>query len=637
MAILAGSIGLSFGVLWGADPRYDHPMVNIFGQRGVEHLYSPHTLGVGTVALGLYTDGSTDQSLLKGREFPLLPDSLISPYYPDTPKAKIATMDLLPSIGAGLTDYIDLSLMMPVHFDWIGKVSEAGAGDLQATIKIGTNPAYRTPVFDVGFIGALILPTGNELNGFFPRHSYYFHKDSLIADTPHAIANAFYTSKSVDLETHAAFALDLAGLKHPVPLSLLLDCGMHFSTGLHYDNALLLGGAVEYHPWKALALAVEMSSEMRFGNMLHGFKLNYDPLHLTPKIALTPSNGMMLTLGSDISLAAPSQAYTYIAHRYTDKQLLTTGIEPKWRIFAQLGWCGVLIDRDRDRDGVFDLRDRCPLVPEDIDNFEDDDGCPDYDNDNDGIPDSLDKCPNKPEDKDGFEDTDGCPDYDNDRDGVPDSVDKCPNIPEDHDGFQDADGCPDYDNDGDGVPDSLDKCPNIPEDIDGFQDQDGCPDVDNDLDGVLDSADRCPNEAGPASNNGCPGPARDTVAAASHPKAKEIKRGRVVLRGITFDQGTATLDPTSYFLLDQVVESLADWPTIQIEIQGHTDNAGRPAELIDLGQRRAEVVRNYLVNRGVASNRLIAVGKGGEDPIADNGTPSGRVLNNRIELRRIDP
>jgi hypothetical protein len=68
---------------------------------------------------------------------------------------------------------------------------------------------------------------------------------------------------------------------------------------------------------------------------------------------------------------------------------------------------------------------------------------PAFDQDNDGIPDVRDKCPNLPEDRDGFEDEDGCPDYDNDKDGIPDSVDVCPNAPEIHNGYKDDDGCPD--------------------------------------------------------------------------------------------------------------------------------------------------------------------------------------------------
>ena len=93
---------------------------------------------------------------------------------------------------------------------------------------------------------------------------------------------------------------------------------------------------------------------------------------------------------------------------------------------------------DTDADGVPDLRDKCPTVPEDPDGFEDEDGCPDLDNDQDGIPDASDKCPNEPEDKDGFEDEDGCPDPDNDQDGILDQVDECPNQP----GIPETNGCP---------------------------------------------------------------------------------------------------------------------------------------------------------------------------------------------------
>ena len=65
------------------------------------------------------------------------------------------------------------------------------------------------------------------------------------------------------------------------------------------------------------------------------------------------------------------------------------------------------------------------------------------DRDGDGIPDDQDACPDRPEDIDGFEDSDGCPDIDNDLDRVLDIADKCPNVPETYNGYEDDDGCPD--------------------------------------------------------------------------------------------------------------------------------------------------------------------------------------------------
>jgi outer membrane protein OmpA-like peptidoglycan-associated protein len=65
------------------------------------------------------------------------------------------------------------------------------------------------------------------------------------------------------------------------------------------------------------------------------------------------------------------------------------------------------------------------------------------DRDGDGIPDDFDRCPNEPEDEDNYDDSDGCPELDNDRDGIFDDDDKCPNMPEYYNGFEDEDGCPD--------------------------------------------------------------------------------------------------------------------------------------------------------------------------------------------------
>jgi len=116
---------------------------------------------------------------------------------------------------------------------------------------------------------------------------------------------------------------------------------------------------------------------------------------------------------------------------------------PDWEAIISISHSRPVASADTDGDGIPDYRDACVELPEDLDGFEDDDGCADPDNDNDGIPDAFDLAPNKPEDFDGFEDDDGIPDLDNDGDGIIDDRDMCPDEREDFDGFEDEDGCPD--------------------------------------------------------------------------------------------------------------------------------------------------------------------------------------------------
>lgn len=180
---------------------------------------------------------------------------------------------------------------------------------------------------------------------------------------------------------------------------------------------------------------------------------------------------------------------------------------PVFRAFGQVAYNPRPV-LDTDHDGIPDDLDACPAEREDMDNWNDEDGCPDPDNDHDGIPDSSDRCANEAEDVDEFEDTDGCPDNDDDQDGVTDGYDSCPREPEDRDGDRDDDGCPDNDRDRDNIPDDVDQCPDAPEDTDGLGDEDGCPDEDFDQDGVPDVEDECPEEAedrdGFEDANGCP-------------------------------------------------------------------------------------------------------------------------------------
>ncbi len=292
---------------------------------------------------------------------------------------------------------------------------------------------------------------------------------------------------------------------------------------------------------------------------------------------------------------------------------------------------------DRDGDGYKDDVDQCPDDPEDFDDFEDEDGCPDPDNDKDGILDVDDKCPNDPETKNGYQDADGCPDnanLDRDGDGIPDDVDKCPDDPEDKDNFEDADGCPDPDNDKDGILDVNDLCPNDPEDKDGFEDADGCPDPDNDKDRILDVNDKCPNEPetynGFEDEDGCPDKGRVI-----------IRKGKLeILDKIYFETDKDEIKAISFPLLDAIAATIKGNPQLQLlEIQGHADERGDDAHNLDLTERRAQSVRRALEERNVEPGRLKAHGYGETKPICTQHNEDCWSQNRRVEfiiLKRAD-
>lgn len=250
------------------------------------------------------------------------------------------------------------------------------------------------------------------------------------------------------------------------------------------------------------------------------------------------------------------------------------------------------------------------------------------DRDGDGIPDPDDACPDEPEDFDGYEDEDGCPeDQDTDGDGIPDGTDACPIEPEDLDDYQDTDGCPEPDNDLDGLIDAADRCPLEPEDLDGFQDADGCPDHDNDGDSIPDTTDRCPNEPGPADEQGCPRVYRDVEVTSS---------GIVIHQTVYFEYNRAVIRPQSFALLDTVAQVMHDFPDITVEVQGHTDDRGRDEYNLRLSGERAEAVRQYLIEKGVAASRMTSRGYGETRPIAANRTAADRARNRRVEFVRTD-
>ena len=145
-------------------------------------------------------------------------------------------------------------------------------------------------------------------------------------------------------------------------------------------------------------------------------------------------------------------------------------------------------------------------------------------------------------------------------------------------------------------------------------DSNGCiPDFDKD--GVPDNKDKCPNTLPGVviDSNGCPLNKKEDL--------DELKKG------INFKTNSAKLTPRSYGTLNDVARLMKKFPSASLEVQGHTDNTGTDDYNMNLSQRRAQTVVDYLVKRGVSESRLRAVGYGNTMPIASNDTKDGRTMN----------
>jgi len=113
------------------------------------------------------------------------------------------------------------------------------------------------------------------------------------------------------------------------------------------------------------------------------------------------------------------------------------------------------------------------------------------------------------------------------------------------------------------------------------------------------------------------------------------ERSRLVLEGVNFELDSARLTQDSYETLDHVARSLKEWPEVRVEIGGHTDDTGTDEYNMELSQRRAEAVRDYLMSKGINGSRLEAKGYGKTQPLNTNNTDEGRAQNRRVELKRL--
>jgi len=252
---------------------------------------------------------------------------------------------------------------------------------------------------------------------------------------------------------------------------------------------------------------------------------------------------------------------------------------------------------DNDGDGIINTEDLCPDVAGTASNR----GC--ADSDGDSIADFEDACPNIA----GTVEFNGCSDSDGDK--IPDGDDLCPEVK----GTTATEGCPD--DDGDGIKNSVDLCPAFA----GTTEFGGCPDSDGD--GIIDKEDECPALEGIKPNKGCP-----------EVDAEVRKKLDVIFTNLLFATNSANIDPTSLDDLDELVNIMSEDEDLRLSIEGHTDSRGDNAYNLELSTLRAQAVKQYLVNAGISSDRVSAVGYGETRPLASNNTAQGRLKNRRVEL-----
>ncbi|MBK9800144.1 MAG: OmpA family protein [Bacteroidetes bacterium] len=321
---------------------------------------------------------------------------------------------------------------------------------------------------------------------------------------------------------------------------------------------------------------------------------------------------------------------------------------------------------DKDGDKIIDSEDNCPDVPG-LAEFK---GCPDKDGDK--VIDKEDECPEIA----GLVEFKGCPDKDGDK--IPDKDDDCADII----GLAKFNGCPDADNDE--IKDSEDRCPTrpgpvenkgCPEDVlyvldatgkvikfttkgkDGFFHFESLP-ADGDFKFRLDgdgteTIDKLNILVGGVSLRATrmkdgffkfekivPDESRLKEEKVIDVPIKLLKEEQEILKkafdNLEFNLGKDIIRYESYASLDDLGKLLVKKSDWRLKLSGHTDNAGNAKANLLLSQKRAQAVKNFLVDRGIKADRIIVEYFGSSKPVADNKTEAGRQKNRRVEMKIIE-
>jgi outer membrane protein OmpA-like peptidoglycan-associated protein len=383
-----------------------------------------------------------------------------------------------------------------------------------------------------------------------------------------------------------------------------------------------------------------------------GFGLGYYFAHHTFRASAFDKSGYVgyipLTIGVEYALADGIQFDLNGSFNYslsdvivTNKRLNSAGgglNDAWWGIFASLSSTIFSGDNDADNDGLLrSIEEQLGTDPNNADT--DGDGLTDgeevntyhtnplkVDSDGDNLPDKDEITVNKTNpnradtDGDGLSDGDEILKYSTD----PLKVDT------------DGDGL----SDGDEVTKTKTDPLKADTDGDGLSDKDEIAQyktdplkVDTDGDGISDGLE-VKNTTNPLDPNDPKKPEVKQPEAPA-PVAFKAEVGKaIVLEGVVFKTGSAIVTSASDEILTSAKKTLEENLEIEVQIQGFTDNVGKPSTNLKLSQKRADAVKAWLVKGGIAASRITAKGFGDKNPIGDNSTPEGRQKNRRIEFFR---
>jgi len=596
------------------------------GGKGLLNMNSARTFGKGRYVIGL-------QSLTMQRKHPVLWKKS-GDYTKDYP-----TIIGLP-VTIGLTDEIDITGSMYFFHDSRPFVTStnvfnyydspvSGLGSMRVAVKSRLPFNTGNMIQIAGKVGATLDTSAEQIDGM----------------------NYRWTRAATDIDFSLLETIGIAPY-----LDLHLEQGFVLAGDDWYEDRYVFGAGLEYTPSEKWAIGLELNNRTFHWHspmtaLMEGpYPSKYQSRTKVGDPRWVDDDG--LDFGDDYVLITPSVRY-----KLTEWMSLNAGAlinvaadqaEPKETVQFNAGITfGGAMDflMDSDGDGVKNNKDQEKETPS---GYSVDEFGVSLDTDRDGVPDGRDRELNTP--RKAVVDQYGVG-KDSDNDGVYNGVDREPQTPKGATVDQYGVG---KDSDGDGVYDGIDRQPDTPRGA--TVDQYGVG-KDSDNDGVYDGLDRQPNTPRGAivdrygvaldgDNDGVPNgidlepdtqsgiPVDKFGRGIKQEEKKFIDEGIITVHKINFASGSSKITSDSYTVLRQVADIFIKYPTLRIQVEGHTDSSGGRNLNLRLSKARAQAVLEFMLEYSADLNRgrFSVVGYGPDKPIASNTTAQGRNTNRRVEF-----